>query len=272
MSLYEPLYRYIFHGTRLITDPAYCKPLAGKGLGGHDNWHGFNNGQIISKGTTTCIKTELSPSANTVYFKRYSYLKHKWRFFLRRSKAATELINYQRLKSINIPTLDVVALYEQRTLGRLSTACIVTKEIPDTQQLDHFYTQLMATHSAEQRTIILNSIKQQLFAQLRAAHAAGFFHLDLKWRNVLIQQIGDYYTPIWIDCPRGVQRRYANYSLKVADLSGLARKATSFFSHQQLYRMLYEYLGETATKQQARRLFFAIRDHLTRRPPDDFFD
>ncbi|MEH6504581.1 MAG: lipopolysaccharide kinase InaA family protein [Cycloclasticus sp.] len=272
MPSYEPLYRYIFHGTRLISDPAYRGSLAANGLDEGDNWHTFQKGQIISEGTTTCIKTQLAPSQNTVYFKRYSYLKHKWRFFLRRSKAATELVNYLRLKSLNIPTLDVVALYEQRILGRLSTACIITKEIPNTQQFDHFYTQLVTNHSLEKRAIILDSIKQQLFAQLRAAHAAGFFHLDLKWRNILIQQQGDHYTPIWIDCPRGIQRRYANYSLKVADLSGLARKATSFFSTQQLYRMLYEYLGEAATKKQARRLFLAINDHLARRPPDDFFD
>ena len=119
----------------------------------------------------------------------------------------------------------------------------------------------------QQARRVFNSLKEQLFQQLRTAHNAGFFHLDLKWRNILIQKKGDTYTPIWIDCPRGVQRRYFNYALKVADLSGFSRKALPFFSERQLYRMLRQYLGDTSDKAEAKKLFIDTSEHLARRLP-----
>ena len=134
-------------------------------------------------------------------------------------------------------------------------------------QLDDFYSDVLLNMPKDERHVILNSIKKALFEQIKLAHRAGIFHLDLKWRNILIQQANGQYTPIWIDCPRGVHRSFFNYRLKVADLSGLSRKALSFFTPQQLYRMLYLYLGPTATKKEARKLFFDIKKHLERRLP-----
>ncbi|MEO1889226.1 MAG: lipopolysaccharide kinase InaA family protein [Cycloclasticus sp.] len=267
MSSSYPLYRYIFHGTRLNITAEEQPSFATIGLGNSAAWPPFNEGHILSKGTTTCIKVTLPSTKETVYFKRYNHTKKPWEFFLRRSKAANELINYQRLKILNIPTLDTIAFYEKRKFGSLKIACIVTKELSNTMQLDDFYVDVLLKMPTKQRLNVLNSLKQQLFDQLRTAHDNGFFHLDLKWRNILIQQNGDNYMPIWIDCPRGIQRRYLNYRLKVADLSGLARKALSFFTAAQLYRMLYQYLGPSATKKEARKLFLDISKHLSRRPP-----
>lgn len=267
MSLSHSLYRYIFHGTRLNVTPKEQHILATIGLGNPAAWASFNNGDIISEGITTCIKVTLPSTKRAVYFKRYNHAKKPWGFFIRRSKAANELINYQRLKEINISTLDTIALYEQRSFGRLKIACIVTKEQPNTMPLSEFFTDVLLKMPDNKRLIILYSLKKQIFNQLRAAHANGFFHLDLKWRNILIQEKRGIYTPIWIDCPRGIQRRYLNYRLKVADLSGLTRKALSFFTTTQLYRMLYQYLGPTATREEARKLFSDISKHLSRRPP-----
>ena len=267
MSLDPTLYRYIFHGTQLSVDPAYQSYLSSLLLDDLSTWESFDQGMALSVGKTVCLKVSPSDEQETVYFKRYLYKKNRWEFFLRRSKAANELINYQRLKKLNIATLDTIALYEQRSLGRLKLACIITKELRNTMQLDDFYKNVLLNMPKQQASRVFNSLKEQLFQQLRTAHNAGFFHLDLKWRNILIQQEGDTYTPIWIDCPRGVQRRYFNYSLKVADLSGFSRKALSFFSERQLYRMLRQYLGNTSDKSEAKKLFIDISEHLGRRPP-----
>ena len=267
MSSRKSLYRYIFHGTRLNIVPQYLSTLSTIGLNDASNWLTFNIGETLSSGKTTCLKITLPSNQGVFYFKRYVYKKNRWEFFLRRSKAANESINYQRFKSLGIPTLDTIALYEQRSFGRLDTACIVTKEQPNTMQLDHFFKKVLLKMPNSERRLILNSLKEQLFQQIRTAHDTGLFHLDLKWRNILIQQTGQTYTPIWIDCPRGIQRKFFNYRLKVADLSGLARKALSFFTTQQLYRMLYSYLGPSASKAEARKLFLDIAKHLSRRPP-----
>jgi len=134
-------------------------------------------------------------------------------------------------------------------------------------QLDDFYKGVLLNMPKQQAHRVFSSLIEQLFQQIRTAHNAGFFHLDLKWRNILIQQHGDNYQPIWIDCPRGIQRRHFNHRLKVADLSGFSRKALSFFSPQQLYRMLRQYLGQGSSKAEARKLFFDIAKHLGRRLP-----
>lgn len=270
MSSSRLLYRYIFHGTRLSVNPDYAPYLKSVGLNDLSAWVGFNKGQALSAGKTTCLRVKPSEQPGIVYFKRYLYQKNIWEFFLRRSKAANEFLNYQRLRELNIPTLETVALYEQRSFGRLKLACIVTKELVNTMQLDHFYSDVLLNMPEAQRKRIFKHLKEQLFSQIKRAHDGGFFHLDLKWRNILIQQKGDDYTPIWIDCPRGIQRRYFNYRLKVADLSGFSRKACLFFSDQQLYRMLREYLGKEASKAEARQLFADVSKHLGRRPPQNF--
>ena len=266
MSSKNSLYRYIFHGTQLNMAPEHLQSLSSVNLANPRVWPIFNQGEVLSKGTTTCLKVSLPSNQSTIYFKRYSYKKNRWEFFLRRSKAANESINYLRFKEIGIPTLDTIALYEQRSLGRLDVACIITTELPNTTRLDHFFKKVLLEMPKNERLLILKNLKEQLFEQLKTAHNAGVFHLDLKWRNILIQQTGHTYTPIWIDCPRGVQRKFFNYRLKVADLSGLARKALSFFTTQQLYRMLYCYLGTSASKAEARKLFLDVSKHLSRRP------
>lgn len=267
MSSLPTSYQYIFHGTRLNIDPNYGAYFEEIGLRKSDDWQRFCAGDIISYGSTTCLKVQLPNSNKHVYFKRYLFKNHKWRFFLRRSKAATELVNYQHLKELGIPTLDVVALYEQRTFGRLDVACIITKEIPNTLQLDHFYKNIVLKLPTDKQESILKSIYQTLFQQLRTAHAANFFHLDLKWRNILIDLNDDSYIPIWIDCPRGIKSSFRWEKNRIGDLSALSRKALSFFSEQQLYRMLKLYLGKQATKKETRELFFAIYEHLQRRFP-----
>lgn len=267
MSISTLSYQYIFNGTRLNIRPHYQQPLAELGLAENTDWQSFADGEIISLGATTCIKVFLPAINEYVYFKRYVFKNHKWRFFLRTSKAATELLNYQHIKNIGIPTLDVIGLYEQRTFGRLNIACIITKEIPNTIQLDNFYQNVLLKMPLTKQKVVLTSIQQNLFHQLKLAHSANFFHLDLKWRNILIDLNDDSYTPIWIDCPRGKQSKILKYKNKVADLSALARKGLSFFTTQQLYRMLLMYLGKEKTRQEARKLFSDISSHLSRRPP-----
>jgi len=196
MSSNSSLYRYTFHGTRLNIDPEQHQVLSALRLNNPLVWPDFKDGVILSSGTTTCLKVTLPAMQKDIYFKRYHYTKNIWEFFLRRSKAANEFINYQRFKKLNIPTLDIIALYEQRVMGRLNTACIVSQGLPNTLQLDDFYTDVLLKMPKYERQKVFNSIKKQLFSQLKRAHDAGVFHLDLKWRNILIQQNGDRYTPI----------------------------------------------------------------------------
>jgi hypothetical protein len=263
----KPLYQYVFHGKGLFTNPEDSEDLESIGLDASCDWNTYQSGEIITEGSTSCYKIPLPNSNQHLFFKRYSVDGEPWRFFLRRSKAACETINYQRLNDLGIPTLDVVACYEQRTLGRLDWACIVTREITDSHQLDQFIQKIWPSMPAPEQRRVFDSIKGQLFEQLRMAHAARFFHFDLKWRNVLIQKTPTGYRPVWIDCPRGRFQRVQWRRGIVADLSALARLAISHFSRTQQMRFIYDYLGKDANRRTAHRLFRAVQRHLGRRPP-----
>lgn len=261
------LYRYVFHGAGLFISPRHASALQALGLGPSSDWSRFKSGEIITEGSTSCYKIPLPGQQAHVFFKRYSVEGEPWRFFLRKSKAACETINYHRLQTLGIPTLNVIACYEKRTLGRLVWACIVTEEIENSLQLDQFVEQIWSKMPPDEQGEVFDSIKNQLFDQLRTAHAARFFHLDLKWRNVLIQKTDAGYRPVWIDCPRGRTMRIQWRRGIVADLSALARLAISHFSRSQQMRFIYDYLGPGASRSQARQLFRDVHRHLSRRPP-----
>jgi len=267
MSSNDLLYRYIFHGRRLNATPKGYKTLSNIGLNIDSDWLAFNEGQALSVGKTTCLRVPLSNSDEAVYFKRYRYKNNLWEFFLRRGKAANELLSYQLLKKLGIPTLETLVLYENRSFGRLILTCIITKGIPNTMQLDDFYQDVLLKMPKQQAKQVFSSLNKQLIRQLKVAHNDDFFHLDLKWRNILVQQKNNEYSPIWIDCPRGIKRRFFNYHLRVADLSALSRKALDFLSPQQLYKILHSYLGKETTNKEARKLFFDIQKHLLKRAP-----
>lgn len=263
----KPLFKYAWHGTSLSLSKDHVATLESVGLSDTSDWISYQAGETINEGSTACYKVPIPGSKRHIYFKRYSVEGEPWRFFLRKSKAACETLNYHRLQQIGIPTLNVLASYEKRILGRLEWACIVTEEVPNTQQLDQFVATTLCKMPVDERRAVSKSILQQLVSQLQKAHAANFFHQDLKWRNVLIQTTSDGFQPVWIDCPRGRFMSFRKRDGVVSDLSALARLAIVHMTQGQRLRFIYDYLGPQATREQAHRLFREIHAHLSRRPP-----
>lgn len=262
-------YQYTLHGSRLVISPKAQKKLDEIGLNEKTNWATYNSGQQITKGTTSCYKVALHNSDKSVFFKRYHIHKQPWEFFIRRSKAANELVSFQHLKKIGISTLDVIAFYEKREFFRLDTAAIITKEVENSLDLKQFAKKVWLNMPKHEKAECLKQITSSLFSQLRKAHKARFFHLDLKWRNILIQKTNpesDYKT-IWIDCPRGQFMRLRWRRGMVADLSALARMATFYFSRSQQMRLLKKYLDGNENRIDCKELFKEIAEHLARRPP-----
>lgn len=258
----------VFQGTRLLTQPDWEAPLARAGIRSDGGWIDLEAGELVSRSPSTrCFRLTLD-SGEVVYFKRYRYVMKKWlEFWLRPGKAAVEVFGYARLASLGIPTLDVVAFGEQRLFGMLKAAFLVTRAVPDSLDLARFAQEVWRPLPPPERRRLYQEISGQLLLQLQRAHGAGFFHHDLKWRNILIQQQEDRLVPVWIDCPRAEKRHLFRRRGVVVDLSGLARLALSYCSLRERYRFVRDYLGPEAERGATKALFRAVKAHLDRRPP-----
>ena len=258
----------VFHGQRLQVVSAWRERLGALGIAADSGWMALSRGELVSRSPSTrCYRIPLGDGEN-VYFKRYVYAPRKLlEFWLRPSKAVVEAFGFARLRALGIPSLEVLALGEVRRFGMLRAACVVTRGVPHSRTLEQFAREQWYPLPEPERSRVYREIAARLLEQVRRAHRAGFFHHDLKWRNILIQRGDCGYTPVWIDCPRAFQRRRRLRRGAVVDLSGLARLALSYLTLYERYRFLRGYLGPGAAPGQVKRLFRQVQAHLERRPP-----
>lgn len=258
----------LLHGRLFRVLPEWQSRLAALGIAQDQDWMNLSVGALVSRSPSTrCFRIALQ-GGESVYFKRYVYAPRKLlEFWLRPSKATVEAFGFTRLHRLGIPTLEVLAFGEVRFFGMLRGAFLVTRGIPHSQGMDRFAEKVWHRMSASERDRVYEELSGKLVEQVRRAHAARFFHHDLKWRNILIQsdeQGG--YTPIWIDCPRARIQRLRWRRGVMVDLSGLGRLALSYCTLRQRYGFLRRYLGIEAHKEEVKRLYRRIQAHQARRP------
>ncbi|MCB1791383.1 MAG: hypothetical protein KDJ24_13880 [Gammaproteobacteria bacterium] len=260
---------HCLHGEVFVIDADWVAALASIGFTRDTDWATFAGDVLISKSleVTRCYRSDLD-DGRSVYVKRYVYPYARWReFWLRPAKSAIECWAYSRLQALGIPTLKVVAFAERRRLAALGGGCIVTEGIPDTIDLETFARTVWCRWPRSERRDSARRIAERLLRQARTAHEGGFFHHDLKWRNLLIATDGDPDSLVWIDAPRASRMRLRQRRGVITDLSGLARVALSLFSRTERMRFLRSYLGASAGREERKRLFRAVQRHLSRRMP-----
>ncbi len=257
-----------FHGVTFAVDPAWQERLARVGLSKDLPWDRLSLGQRVSGSPhSSCFRVELG-DGEVVYFKRYVYPPKRWfEFMFRPGKAAVEAWAYATLKRLNIPTLEVVAFGERRRLGSLEASFIVTRAVPDTQDLSRYGPEVWYHLPPDERRLIYEDVSKKLILQMQQAHGAGFFHHDLKWRNILLQKREDGFMPIWIDAPRASRMPLRRHRGVVVDLSGLARIAITLLSKYDRMRFVWKYLGDSRRPGEASRLYRDVARHLGRRLP-----
>jgi tRNA A-37 threonylcarbamoyl transferase component Bud32 len=258
----------VFNGLKFVVDPVWKERLERIGLREKHSWDDLSVGELVStSGHTSCYRIELDDGA-VVYFKRYSYPPKRWHeFVFRPGKAAVEAWAYSRLREIGIPTLEIVAFGERRIFGLLVTSFIVTREVPETQDLSRYGPETWYHLPASERKRVYREVSGRLIEQMQKAHSAGFFHHDLKWRNILLQQTEDGLWPVWIDAPRASGMHLRRRRGMVVDLSGLARVAISLLSKYDRMRFICKYLGDSRKPGDASKLYQDVANHLGRRMP-----
>jgi tRNA A-37 threonylcarbamoyl transferase component Bud32 len=259
---------HVLHGEVFRVDEAWRPTLEAFGITETSDWARFVGDQLMSMSISIrCYRCEL-PGQPTIYLKRYVYPRNYWHeFILRPAKPAVEFWAYSRLHALGIPTLEVAAFAERRLFGMMIAGCIVTRGILNTIDLDTFARTVWCHWPRARRKEVARALARRLLAQARTAHSNGFFHHDLKWRNILVNPTGDPGSLVWIDAPRASRMRFRENRGVITDLSGLARIAISVFSRFELMRFVHMYLGESATSSGAKRLFRQVQRHLGRRMP-----
>ena len=233
-----------------LTAPDQSPTLESLGLRRYEDYISCRLGEPIARSSTTeTLRIPLDSRAGPglLYLKRYRYEGACWRHRFRQDKAAIEARNYAIIRRIcRLPAPDVIAHGSRRRGLRLLDAFILTRGIPDATPLETFASAgwpdpLAARHDALRRSLLIETAR--VVSQM---HAAGFFHVDLQWRNLLVADTRAQRPTIWlIDPPRGGLRRWPVYAAhgRLRDLSSLAKHAMIMMTARERVRWLRCYFG-----------------------------
>lgn len=255
------------HGERLLFADGWKERLVEAGIRGGGAWWQSSPGEVVrSSLMTNCFRVALE-DGERVYFKRYDYAGvdlRRNRYFLRPSRAAVEAWGCEQLRQIGIPSLEVVSLGERREWGVLRAAFLVTRELPGAIDLESFMRGVGVQPAPEKRSRVIRRIAHELASQVGRAHACGFVHLDLHWRNILLQPQGEGYLPVWSDCPRAKYFRLRYRFRILKDLADLLRPALVELTPFARMRLMRIYLGAGYTKHRAVTLSRRLERYLER--------
>lgn len=180
-----------------------------------------------------------------VYTKVYSYRKHPWRRFLRPGRVGRERRGLERFRALGFRCPHVVAWGARRDLaGRLQLECIVTTAVSTAGTLEEWVLSQRDLPPRESRRR-RRELSRALAAQVARLHASGYFHRDLRWRNVMIHDDGGIAEPVWYDSPRGQQVRlpWIRTRSRLRELARLNRGAQANCTLRERMEFLCWYLG-----------------------------
>lgn len=208
-----------------------------------------------------------------IFYKQYFHHPPSLGFLGRASKARCEYASYEAFTALEIRCAGRVACGEQRDwLGRLRSAFIITRAIPEAMGLIEFLSKRCPLRSGPASATSRRAALRQLAAMTRVIHGANFYHHDLVWRNILVTMDANGGPLVWwIDCPRGQFDRWSPWRHRrvLKDLASLDKSASKFCSRTERIDFIRAYLGKTKLDGEAWTLIRdAIRYRRQRWPED----
>lgn len=261
----------------LIAEP-YRPTFTALGLNSFDSIaSSFGPGQPMPKtGVFVEQRTLQTPGRPPVpiFYKQYFHQPPSLGFLGRFSKARCEYANYETLTGLDIRCAERVACGEQRDwLGRLRSAFIVTRAIPEAMGLIEFMSKRCPVRSGPVSAESRRSVVEQLGTMTRRIHGAGFYHHDLVWRNILVTMDATGQPLVWwIDCPRGQFDQWSPWRRRRAlkDLASLDKSASKYCSRSERITFIKNYLGQSKTDAEARKWIRDALDYRRQRWPEDW--
>lgn len=194
-------------------------------------------GQEVSRDLISEMRL-IQTEACQYYLKLYYHGGKHLRRFLGKSRCRRERDNLLYFKRLGIPVPTLVAFGERRRLTR--QACLITEALENTESL-------LTLHQSRSPLLQNSAIKDYLITQIaeytERLHRNRFVHIDLKWRNILVntQTLKVYF----IDCPQGHRVRFLLERGIVKDLACLDKVGRYALSKTERLRFYMRYSGIT---------------------------
>ncbi|MGH8434375.1 MAG: lipopolysaccharide kinase InaA family protein [Pseudomonas sp.] len=172
------------------------------------------------------------------YVKRYHCAGKGLRRFIGRPRVKAEWQNLKYFAKWGIPTAPIVGYGLERKAGTFIRGALITRELVGTEDMAQL---ALRDATCLQDRAWVASVSRQLARATRVLHEQGFTHNDLKWRNLLVNGLGELFL---IDCPTGgfwwgPLLRYR----VIKDLACLDKVAKYQLSRAQRLRFYLQYRG-----------------------------
>lgn len=271
--------------TRLtILDDGMRHVLTSRGLSRYEDYADTAIGEVVSRSSTTQtrrIRWNDAPGVTTgdppdgssgeFYLKVYRYSGKTRRLALWPDKGSMEARNYRTLRrhcGVSVP--DVIAYGSRRRWGYLLDAFILTRAIPHAVSLDDFAKRRWGPNrcnaESQATTVLDDPLRHYLLIHtadiVARMHRAGFFHIDLQWRNILIADDGSDRPRIFlIDSARGSLREWKILQAhgRLRDLSSLYKEAHLQLTPREQVLWLRRYFGVSRLTQDHHAMIQAIQ-------------
>lgn len=180
-------------------------------------------GQVITRDPISELR-RVETTSTCYYVKLYHEAGKYLRRFIGRSRCRRERDNLLFFERLGIPVPALIA-FGERHRGLSRQSFLITEELVDTENLLSLYQQGSELLS---NRIVVDYLISQVADYTRRMHKHQFVHVDLKWRNVLVNV--NTLKAYFIDCPQG-HRAWFNLKRGIikdlACLDKVGRKALS---------------------------------------------
>jgi tRNA A-37 threonylcarbamoyl transferase component Bud32 len=172
----------------------------------------------------------------TYYVKTFRGRGSRLKFCLGISRYQRELRNLELFNKLGLHTPKLVAYGQRSSFGLLKEAVLVTREVDGAQDME----QLLNERGFYRNGVGgARAILDALASATRALHEAGFYHRDLKPRNILIKRGKSGPELYFFDCPSG--HRPPRFLLHRGIVRDLAHLEEGLRGHLRRVDMLYLY-------------------------------
>jgi tRNA A-37 threonylcarbamoyl transferase component Bud32 len=173
---------------------------------------------------------------STYFVKNFRGRGSRLKFCLGISRYQRELRNLNLFKTLGLNTPDLVAYGHRSRFGLFQQAVLVTREVSGAADL----AELLNGGSFYRDGVRgARAILKVLAEATRTLHEAGFYHRDLKPRNILVKQGKSGPELYFFDCPSG--HRPPRFLLHRGIVRDLAHLEEGLRSHLRRVDMLYLY-------------------------------
>jgi tRNA A-37 threonylcarbamoyl transferase component Bud32 len=259
----------LFHGTEIIAHDPRWPELARRLRFTHYRDIIAREDNPVSRTSITRVHF-MNPDPQVwpggIYLKKT--IPDRWsRFFLRPAKSHLEARNYQLLERLEIPVPRVLATGQRRRFGALIDAFLITEGVANAVTLEQYASENAGEPPAKE----FRAIFDQLVDMVRRMHRENVYHIDLQWRNVLVQRNpageGCEVKLFLIDSPRGGKRRLPlrQWNGRMHDLAGLEKLARLYLSQKERLHWFKRYLGGGKLTRRDRRMIQSIERELEHR-------